>query len=268
MKNKSLIYVLVILGLAVISLTVRGQSIVDDYGTKPATRERQQAVVAFNLWNEILKGHHTPEQQAALLSAARDPKSFDESLVSLFTPEDAKRIFYAPGTGDIGKFRTAFKMPVLADKRLYFVSLDKQGRADAWRGWFAYEIATGRVTEADKIDELIKLSDYLDRQDLIELDGIVRELELIFPDKAQAREVFGSIGPYKAVGVFCKGGSGPSAKAFAGDCVCSVGHYNYSCNDSCSGGAGCNTTDGGCSIFWLRNCDGSCSVGNVEMFQS
>jgi hypothetical protein len=237
--------------------------LIDDYGTKPPTKQRQQAVVKFNLWNEILKGHHTPEQQAALLSAARNPQSFDESLVSLFTSEDAKRIFYAPGSGDISKFRTAYKLPVLADKRLYFVSLDKQGRAEAWRGWFAYLIANGRITGDEQINEVIRLSEYLDRQNVSELDSIVLELQRIFPDPQQAREVFGSIGPYDSVGKFCKG-SGPTAKA-EGNCVCSIDHYNYSCNDTCSGGSGCATTDGGCSIFWLRNCDGACSLGSGEI---
>lgn len=268
MKNKPLIYILVVLGLAVISLSVNGQTLVDDYGTqKPATKERREAVVKFHVALELMSGRFTPEQKQILLNAINDAKSFDEGSTSLFTESQARQIFYAIGTRDIAKFKTVFKISTLADKRLLFVSYDKPGRAEVWRGWFAYVLATRTLT-GPQIDELIRLSEFLDTQNVSELDGLAREIEPLF-DKQLAREIFGSVGPYSAVGRFCKASaSGPAAKAMAGDCVCAVGHYNYSCNDSCSGGGGCVTTDGGCGVLWLFNCTGGCQIGDVQPIET
>jgi hypothetical protein len=260
MKSRNLIYVLVAIGITLLTINGFGQSLIDDYGQKPPTHERQMAVVKFHVALELMNGTYSPEQKEMLLNAIQDPRTVDERSAYLFNDKQAKQIFFAIGSDDIAKFRTVYKLSALADKRLLFVSYDKPGRAEVWRGWFAYNLATKTLTR-EQIDFLLKASAFLNTQNLDGLDPLIREAEPLF-DKGLAREIFGSVGPFTKLGVFCKsaGMSGPTTKLAEGSCVCSVDHYNYSCNDTCVS-TGCATTDGGCSFLWLRNCDGGCSVG-------
>jgi hypothetical protein len=267
-RTKLSIYILVTIGLTVLSLTVRGQNVIDDYGTKPSTPERRTAVVKFHVALELVNGtYYTPEQKEVMLKAVTDPASVGETPVVLFKPMDAANIFGRIGNVDISKFRTVYKLESRADKRLMYKSYDKAGRAQVMRGWFAYLLTTRSFT-SQQIDFILKQSAFLNTQDLSQLDAQIEEGKAYF-SKAELAEIFENVGPYKTLGVFCKQQSGPSAIASGGNCVCSIDHTNFSCNDSCSGGSGCTTTDGGCSWLWLANCTGSCSLSDaLEMLLS
>lgn len=262
------ILLIVILGLMLISLTVRGQTVIDDYGTKPAGKEAQMAQVEFHVARELMRHNYsTPAQKALLVRSLRDPHAVDADMATVFTFTDAqvKEIFYGMGTLPINKFRTIYHLSTLADKKLLYLSYDKAGRGEAFRDWLAYLLVTRPMTDA-KVDFVsTRLATFLDDQNVDELDAIGEEARSVL-GKDLAAEMLENIGPYASVGSICKSkASGPSAKlAEAGNCVCAISHYNYSCTDSCGSGQ-CITTDGGCSIFWLRNCDGNCSLGDMEI---
>jgi hypothetical protein len=279
MKPKLSIYILIVVGLICLGLAIKGkpgsQDLIDAYGPKP-TKDERTDVVKLHVALELMNGTFTPEQKEILLRVIADPKSVDESAASLFTTEQAKRIFYAIGTVDIRQFKTIYKMDVLADKKLLYLSLPPSERAHIWPDWFAYKTVTKNLNR-DQIEDLLTASDLL-RQWAAARDAgnqtaeaaikntISATLDANVPahfSKDLAREIFGSIGPFRDVGVFCKKeGSGPSASTAAapGECVCSIDHSNFSCDDSCAGGSGCRETDGGCSWLYLFNCTGSCSI--------
>lgn len=267
MKPKLSIYILVAIGLVCLALAIRGnsQTVIDDYGTKPQTPERRTAVVKFHVALELMNGtRYTPEQKEVLLSAISNPASVAESSGVLFMPVDVTNIFGRIGSVDISKFRTIYKMESRADKRLAVKSFDAVGQAQVWRAWFAY-LLTSRAFTGQQIDFLLKQSAFLSAPDKTLLEAQIEEGKGLFSNDELAL-IFENVGPYKTLGVFCKQ-TGPSAAAplEAGNCNCSVDHSNFSCNDSCSGGGGCSTTDGGCSWLWLANCTGMCQISNTKI---
>lgn len=236
----------------ILLFAVTASAQLDNYGKKPSTRVEQTEVVKFHVALKLVEGGWTPEQRAALIDQITEPRLPTRKETGLFTIEQFRDIFHAIGTVKIDRFKAVFHMSVLWDKRKYWASLDKPGRAEIWRQWFAYNLAT-RKLDAEQIEALIKMSDAANRQNADEAEAI----DLSSFEKESAKEIFGSIGPYKTLGS-CGDPKTPLPEQ--ADCICAVDYYNYSCNDTCTGGGGCTTTDGGCSVFWLRDCTGNCST--------
>jgi hypothetical protein len=226
------ILLIVILGLMLISLTVRGQTVIDDYGTKPAGKEAQMAQVEFHVARELMRHNYsTPAQKALLVRSLRDPHAVDADMATVFTFTDAqvKEIFYGMGTLPINKFRTIYHLPTLADKKLLYLSYDKAGRGEAFRDWLAYLLVTRPMTDA-KVDFVTtRLATFLDDQNVANSTRSARRRRP-FSARTSRPRCWKTSG-HTRVGSICKSkASGPSAKlAEAGNCVCAISHYNYSC---------------------------------------
>lgn len=267
---KTIFNAVLIIGLLLISLSVRSQSVVDVYGPNIPSAKRIEAT-SYHFWQAYFNGTNwNDEQKAFLEKGARDPMSikFDQATAfSLFTPDQVKDIFFKVGSFDTGVLKTMYHTDVLAEKAGLLRSLTMAAKGSMWRSRFAELATENPLFTPEQIAQFYHFSQFFNNPTKEGVRAI--ELEAIAAFGVDTvKKIYGPIGPYSSLGQACKTTGGPSTKTakIEGHCSCSVGSYfNWSCSGTCNDGTGsCSRTDDGCGFAGLYMCDGGCKVGEMQ----
>jgi hypothetical protein len=273
---KKLFYAVLILGLLVVSLTVHGQSVIDQYGPKIPSEKRIE-VTKYHFWQARFNGTKwSDEQKAFLEKAALDPLSIkyeEQAATRLFTSDQLKDVFFKIGSFDTSILKAMYHANVRSDKTVLLRSLSMADKGNLWRPWLAYW-ATTHVLTADQINHFDHFSQFFYQPSKEAAAALEKEAIAVFGLET-AKEIYGPIGPYTEVGQMCqlksRPAGGPSAKSAAlpaiGNCGCSYGSsFNWSCSSECQTAthSECTHQDDGCGFAGLFACDGKCtpSEGN------
>jgi hypothetical protein len=123
---KKLFYAVLILGLLVVSLTVHGQSVIDQYGPKIPSEKRIE-VTKYHFWQARFNGTKwSDEQKAFLEKAALDPLSIkyeEQAATRLFTSDQLKDVFFKIGSFDTSILKAMYHANVRSDKTVLLRSL-------------------------------------------------------------------------------------------------------------------------------------------------
>ena len=255
-----------ILALAVVAViaavvAARGQSIAD----KPTRVEAARFQLAYYLF----AGHWNAEQKAFLTRGVESPLEARDMEVyarSLFTPDEAKAIFYDLDSIDLAAYKTVRGLGTFAAEQRYMVRQPIAARADLWRIKFADKAATLTLTRA-QIEFLCRVSLWLNdpKNNLKEGRALLKESVALF-DLATGRQIFGMVGTSWPV---CGGVQKSTvAPLEGGQCPCNQGSYfNWSCasGSSCNDpNGGCSTTEDGCGFLGLWACNGNCPTSEIQ----
>lgn len=140
----------------------------------------------------------------------------------------------------------AFTAFAQCEDKQKFSKLSPDKKAEVWKAHFADVLAGDKLTDIQRnvIYKAVKLSNsvYV-KQDKEAITSLTNDINSAFT-KAEARRVFEQ--PYWTDPII------------AIDCDCNP---TRSWCDHCDTGSGCATTDGGCGVFWLYICSGTCKDG-------
>jgi hypothetical protein len=271
--GRKTILILTVIGLALISLSVRGQSVVEFYGPQIPADKRIEAT-SFHFWMAYFDGTNWNDEQKAFLErGARDPMSikFEQgTAMSLFTPDQVRDVFYKIGGYDTSLVKRMWRTDVLSSKAALLKSLTMDEKGRMWRPQIAWQVMTHPRLTPVQIEHLYRFVHVFDHPSVEAARALEIEAVAVLGVDL-TKEIYGPIGPYSSLGDVCRAG-GPSIASRAstrasGNCSCSVGSYfNWSCSGTCADGTGtCTRTDDGCGFAGLFNCDGGCKNGDMEI---
>lgn len=232
--------------------TDRGRLIVDEYGTRNASRDQ----VKFHLALQLVIGRWTDVQKQLILRSVNAPsKELEAEISGAFSREQAVDVFYKIGSVDIADLRSIYALPIGKSEIAHGWTVERQTRL--WQmnfalGFVRYELGPEQQRYLVELAAALPLT----REQSVAWDE--RAARLFTRD--QGRGLFATIGEAR-----CPGQLAAAGRALVlPQCVCTTNSGNWSCNDTCHSPGTCNVDPGNCGFLWLWDCNGMCdnSSGN------